>query len=74
MSLDKKDVEANAHRTNVLREVKSHIANSQALRKLTPAQRMALVLRDNTNNRFNAPIPTRTPAGTSAMARAKASI
>ena len=31
MSLEKKDVEVNAHRTNVLRDVKSHIANSQAL-------------------------------------------
>ena len=74
MSLEKKDVEANAHRANVLREVKSHIANSQALRKLTPAQRMALVLRDNTNNRFNVPIPPREGEGTSAMARAKAAI
>ena len=44
------------------------------LTKLSPAQRMALVLRDNTNNRFNAPIPTRTLPGTSAAARAKAAI
>ena len=31
-------------------------------------------MRDNSNSRFNVPIPTRTPEGTSAMARAKASI
>ena len=31
-------------------------------------------MRDNSNNRFNVPIPTRTLPGTSAAARAKASI
>ena len=59
------------------------LANSQSLSavmakgnnaNLGRMKSMLKKMRDNTNSRFNVPIPTRTPEGTSAMARAKASI
>ena len=59
------------------------LANSQSLSSvmqkgnnanLGRMKAMLKKMRDNSNSRFNVPIPTRTPEGTSAMARAKASI